>query len=80
MVVLSSLDEEGLHNQRVSSNQTPMREASYSPDGIWIAYEGWPEGQNHDIYINTTNGAGRIRLTTDPRLDFDPVWRPLPPP
>jgi len=78
MVALSSLDEDGLYNQRVSSNRTPMREASFSPDGIWIAYEGWPEGQNHDIYINTTNGAGRIRLTTDPRLDFDPVWRPLP--
>lgn len=77
MIVLSSLDEEGLHNQRVASSKTPMREASYSPDGIWIAYEGWPEGQNHDIYIITTNGAGRIRLTTDPRLDFDPVWRPL---
>lgn len=80
MVALSSLDEDGLYNQRVSSSRTPMREASFSPDGIWIAYEGWPEGQNHDIYVNTTNGAGRIRLTTDPRLDFDPVWRPLPPP
>lgn len=80
MVVLSSLDEEGLHNQRVSSALTPMREASFSPDGIWIAFEGWPEGQNHDIYIITTNGAGRVRLTTDPRLDFDPVWRPLSPP
>ncbi len=78
MVVLSSLDEEGLHNQRVASNNTPMREASYSPDGIWIAVEGWPEGQNHDVYIITTNGAGRVRLTTDLRLDFDPVWRPLP--
>jgi len=80
MVVLSSLDEEGLHNQRVTSSITPMREASFSPDGIWIAYEGWPEGQNHDIYVITTNGSGRLRLTTDPRLDFDPVWRPLSPP
>lgn len=80
MVVLSSLDEEGLHNQRVTSSLTPMREASFSPDGIWIAYEGWPEGQNHDIYIITTNGSGRVRLTTDPRLDFDPVWRPQSPP
>ena len=80
MVVLSSLEEEGLHNHRVTSSLTPMREASFSPDGIWIAYEGWPEGQNHDIYIITTNGAGRVRLTTDPRLDFDPVWRPLSPP
>lgn len=78
MVVLSSLDEDGLHNQRVSNNLTPMREASYAPDGIWIAYEGWPEGSNHDIYVSTTNGAGRVRLTTDPRLDFDPAWRPLP--
>jgi Tol biopolymer transport system component len=55
----------------------PMRRASFSPDGIWLALESWPDGTNHDIYIMTPNGAERTQLTTDPAKDFDPVWRPV---
>lgn len=54
----------------------PAREARYSPDGLWIAFESWPEGQNHDIYVMAAGGAARTRLTTWERLDFDPAWRP----
>ncbi len=54
----------------------PMREASYSPDGAWIAYESWPDGSNHDIYIMTANGLAQQRLTTGETFEFDPVWRP----
>jgi len=54
----------------------PAREARYSPDGLWIAFESWPEGQNHDIYIMAAGGAARTRLTTWERLDFDVAWRP----
>ncbi len=56
----------------------PMRNADYSPDGIWIAFEAWPEGSNHDIYIMLPNGAELTRITTDPSWDFDPAWRPTP--
>ncbi len=55
----------------------PAREARYSPDGLWIAFESWPEGQNHDIYVMAAGGAARTRLTTWEGLDFDPAWRPL---
>jgi Tol biopolymer transport system component len=54
----------------------PAREARYSPDGLWVVFESWPEGSNHDIYIMAAGGAGRIRLTSSPRPDFDPVWKP----
>jgi Tol biopolymer transport system component len=53
-----------------------MRESSYSPDGAWIAFESWPEGSNHDIYIMTPNGLGRQRLTSEEGFEFDPAWRP----
>ncbi len=54
----------------------PVREARYSPDGLWLVYESWPTGSNHDIYIMSASGAGRVRLTTWERFDFDPAWRP----
>lgn len=54
----------------------PVREANYSPDGLWLVFESWPEGSNHDIYVMTASGAARTRLTDAPGDDFDPVWRP----
>jgi Tol biopolymer transport system component len=54
----------------------PMRRADFSPDGIWLVLESWPDGINHDIYIMTPNGAERTQLTFDPAMDYDPVWRP----
>lgn len=54
----------------------PMSEASWSPDGGWLAFETWPEGTNHNIAILTTSCSNYAELTTDPALDFDPAWRP----
>jgi eukaryotic-like serine/threonine-protein kinase len=62
---------------RVVRDLTPMRQAVYSPDGFWIAYEGWPDGDSHNIYIMTTNGLARQQLTTEDGYDFHPAWRPI---
>jgi Tol biopolymer transport system component/serine/threonine protein kinase len=56
----------------------PRREAVFSPDGMWFAYEAWPGGDNHDIYVDTLNGLGFQQLTTDAAFDFDPAWQPAP--
>jgi eukaryotic-like serine/threonine-protein kinase len=53
-----------------------MKEADFSPDGRWIAYEGWPTGSDHDIWIMTANGTDRRPVTLDSALDFDAAWRP----
>jgi len=50
---------------------------SYSADGFWMVYEGVDEQSNKDIYYMTASGATRTRLTTDPKDDFDPAWRPI---
>ena len=55
----------------------PMRESDYSPDGMWIAFESWPDGANHDIFIMTSNGVGRQRLTDQRGEDFDAAWQPV---
>ncbi len=49
-----------------------------SPDGFWLVYESWPDGENHDIYVMNVNGSNQQRLTTDPGFDFGPVWQPVP--
>jgi len=49
----------------------------YSADGFWMVYEGVDDRDNKDIYYMTASGATRTRLTTDPRDDFDAVWRPI---
>jgi len=75
-LVAMRVEEGNLIENRVVRDVIPMQESSYSPDGAWIAFESWPEGSNHDIFIMTPNGAGRQRLTSDEAFDFDPAWRP----
>jgi hypothetical protein len=60
----------------ISPASIPAREGRYSPDGLWLVMESWPEGSNHDIWITTANFANGARLTLNPRFDFDPDWGP----
>jgi eukaryotic-like serine/threonine-protein kinase len=61
-----------------SANVGPINKVSPSPDGNWLAFEGWPDGTNHDIYIMQINGSELQRLTTDIAYDFGAAWRPIP--
>jgi Tol biopolymer transport system component len=75
-LVAMRVEEGNLIESRVIRELIPMREAAYSPDGAWIAFESWPEGMNHDIFVMTPNGSARQRLTDDEANNFDPDWRP----
>ena len=61
----------------VEAEPLPVQNADYSEDGFWLAFEGVEEN-NRDIFLMTVAGASRIRLTSDPANDYDPVWRPMP--
>jgi len=65
---------------RGQSDIGPIAQPAISPDGNWIAFESWPDGVNHDIFLMTINGSNKIRLTTDKDFDFGPAWRPVPKP
>ncbi len=54
----------------------PELDPDFSSNGLWLAYQGWPLGDNHDIFIMREDGLIVIRLTTDPAKDFDPAWKP----
>jgi len=51
-------------------------DATYSPDGMWLAFES-SDSLNYDIYVMGVDGRGRVKLTADVALDFDPAWRPI---
>lgn len=65
-------------DSRVNANPEILPESSpdFSPSGNWIAYESWPTGGNHDIYLLRLDGQVNFRLTTSSALDFDPAWKP----
>ena len=75
-IVAASYNDGEYNEFQYELGPVPIREAKYSPDGLWLVFESWPEGSNHDIYIMSASGAGRTRLTDAPGDDFDPVWRP----
>ncbi len=75
-LVMAPFDLENYVEFRVSQETIPMREGVFSPDGYWIAFEGWEVGGSHDIYVITVNGAGRRSVTNDPGFDMDPAWNP----
>ena len=75
-LVRMRVEEGNLFEYRVIREVIPMRESDYSSDGAWIAFESWPEGSNHDIYIMTVSGSGRQRLTDQDGFEFDAAWRP----
>ena len=76
-LTVARITDETFSESQVGSEVVPRREGDYSPDGYWIAFESWPDGFNHDIFIMTTNGLQLQRLTTDSAYDFDPAWRPI---
>ncbi len=57
----------------------PMREASVSPDGLWLAFESWEAGQQHDIFLLHAGEKELTLLTDDSGWEFDVDWRPAGP-
>ncbi len=59
-------------------SDTPAYEGSpsWSPDGLWLAYEYYDE-HNLEIYVSPVAGdQSPIPLTTDPGGDYSPSWSP----
>ncbi|MDD2921521.1 MAG: hypothetical protein PHQ36_04475, partial [Anaerolineales bacterium] len=73
---ISAVDRSVEQGSSLQIKTLPVEDASYSPDGFWIVYEGEEAGENKDIIYMTVTGANRTRVTFDKGLDFDPVWRP----
>jgi len=81
-LVIAPFADQGTRLSRVCpegqrANQ-PMAEPGWSPDGQWIVFETWPDGVDHNIAILRVGCTNYGEITSDPGLDFDAAWRPLP--
>lgn len=73
---ISATDHTVEQGKKIQINVITIENVDYSPDGFYLAYEGVVEDNNVDIFYMSAAGGGRERITTDPELDFHPVWRP----
>ncbi|HNB53589.1 MAG TPA: protein kinase [Anaerolineales bacterium] len=57
----------------------PRRAGVVSPDGVWLIFESWPSGNNHELFLMNLESRVITQLTntTDALFDFDPAWRPV---
>jgi Tol biopolymer transport system component len=75
--------------QRLTTDPGHDDAPAWSPDGAQIAFAATRENAallaasggslrfaNYDIYVMNANGSDRVRLTTDPANDAQPVWSP----
>ncbi len=71
-------EERGLGKaKRVDAAPTPFENAEFSPDGLWLIFEGLSDKTNRDIFLMSVDASAVTRLTVDPGADFDPAWRPI---
>lgn len=47
----------------------------WSPNGKWIAYSSGTSKQ-YDVWVINVKTKNKIRLTTEPKRNETPVWRP----
>ncbi len=80
LIALRYEDRNSAREFRIPANRDrdvgPVAEVDPSPDGEWLAFESWPVGNNHDIYVMTIRGTDLTRLTSDRAFDISPAWRP----
>jgi dipeptidyl aminopeptidase/acylaminoacyl peptidase len=78
LMSISATDRSVEQGTLLPLNVLSVEDVEYSPDGFHLLFEGEEAGENNDILYVTVTGANRIRITSDPGLDFDPAWRPTP--
>ena len=59
--------------RRVTDEYNDARQPVWSPDGRWIAFQGYRDG-GYDIWAVAPNGTGLRQLTWGPYDDREPAW------
>ena len=77
---LHTLDLESGQTTRITFSPEFEGTPSWSPDGLWLAYESYvpgATGSDYEIFIKPVDGSQEpIRLTNDPAADHSPNWSP----
>ncbi len=75
---ISAVDHSVEQGKYLQYNLINIENVHFSSDGLLLAYEGGESGENNDIFYMPISGQNPTRVTTDPNLDFNPAWRPVP--
>jgi Tol biopolymer transport system component len=77
LMTISSTDRTVQQGTPLLLNVITIENVEYSPDGSFLVYEGGETGVNNDIFYMDIAGTTRVRVTTNPSMDFQPTWRPM---
>lgn len=69
------MNTEGFIFTNLTNDSTEDYSPSWSPDGKWIAYTSGSKGK-YDIWMMHVETKERIQLTTQPKRNETPHWRP----
>jgi eukaryotic-like serine/threonine-protein kinase len=70
------LDRAGNQTGEIGAPQLDMCLPSISPNGRFVAVEGFESETGTDIWLHDTARAAKTRLTLDPARDSRPLWSP----
>ncbi|MGH7712284.1 MAG: TolB family protein, partial [Gemmatimonadaceae bacterium] len=68
-----TLPADGGAAKRITDEYNDARQPAWSPDGKWIAFQGYRAG-GYDIWVIGPDGSGMRQLTSGPFDDREPMW------
>ena len=74
-IELVDIDGENMNRKVVVQSHSMLDRPTFHPDGKYIAYGAVTEG-NWDIWLVNADTGRKWRLTSDPRMETNPLWRP----
>ncbi len=69
------MNADGTHVTNLTNDILEDYSPDWSPDGKWIAYSSGTSKQ-YDVWMINLKTKTKIRLTTEPKRNETPVWRP----
>lgn len=70
------MDKDGRNMINLTKDTMEDYSPQWSPDGKWIAYTSGIPAQ-YDVWLIHVNSEKKIRLTSTPKRNESPVWRPV---
>ncbi len=70
-----TMNADGSNIENLTSDPAEDYSPDWSPDGQWIAYTSGTAAQ-YDVWIIHTATKKKFRLTTEPKRNETPVWKP----